>query len=354
MLRWAHSHKQSLKYILGVIKNKDGASEGQFFDESYLGVNDQKTPLRIFKPKKNKTTTFILFPGASPFAEEHPGMIGLATTIMNLGYNVFIPRIPPLKALNISIENIAWFAKAYEQIINRSDVDETNVAIIGISFGGSLLLKATLDEKIKLNPPRSMLMYGSCFDLESGLNFLLTGEIKHDGKVGYISPNDWGLTVLFHNFIKKIDAGFDTTKIQTVLAARVADQLDEVKRLKASLNNHDLQFINSVLTAKFTPEITRIVKTIIKSQADSLKEVSPSSFCEKIDMKIFIMHGANDSMVPYTESIKLGNSLPNNELLISYIYEHKEISTKGGLITKIKELIKLEQFFANYFRYNAS
>ena len=183
MLRWAHSHKQSLKYILGVIKNKDGASEGQFFDESYLGVNDQKTPLRIFKPKKNKTTTFILFPGASPFAEEHPGMIGLATTIMNLGYNVFIPRIPPLKALNISIENIAWFAKAYEQIINRSDVDETNVAIIGISFGGSLLLKATLDEKIKLNPPRSMLMYGSCFDLESGLNFLLTGEIKIPNKI---------------------------------------------------------------------------------------------------------------------------------------------------------------------------
>ena len=55
MLRWAHSHKQSLKYILGVIKNKDGASEGQFFDESYLGVNDQKTPLRIFKPNsRNK------------------------------------------------------------------------------------------------------------------------------------------------------------------------------------------------------------------------------------------------------------------------------------------------------------
>ena len=110
MLSWAHSHKQSLKYILGIIKNKEGASTGQFVNESYLGINGETTPLRIFKPKKAQKTTFILFPGASPFAENHPGMIGLATTIMTLGYNVFIPRIPPLKALSITSENIEWFA----------------------------------------------------------------------------------------------------------------------------------------------------------------------------------------------------------------------------------------------------
>ena len=135
MLNWARSHKQSLKYIWGVVKNKEGVSAGQFVDESYFGVNDSPTPLRIFKGPKAKKTTFILFPGASPFAEEHPGMIGLATTIMNLGYNVFIPRIPPLKALNIKSENVEWFATAYAQILNRDDVDETSVAIVGISFG---------------------------------------------------------------------------------------------------------------------------------------------------------------------------------------------------------------------------
>jgi len=353
MLTWVHSHKQSLKYILGIIKNKKGVTTGQFVDESYSGINGEPTRLRIFKRKKSKKPTFILFPGASPFAEDHPGMIGLATTIMNLGYNVFIPRIPPLKALNIKSENVEWFAKAYDEIINRNDVDKTNVAIIGISFGGSLLLKATLDEKIKSNPPRSILMYGSCFNFESGLNFLLSGEVKHNGKIVHIPPNEWGLTVLFHNFIKNVDAGFDTSAVQTVLAARVADKLDDVDRLKAELNEHDFKFVDSILTAKCTPQITKIAKQIIESQKDSLKQVSPSSFCEKIEMKVFIMHGANDSMVPYTESVKLGNSLPNNKLLISYIYEHKEISTNSGLMTKLKEFVKLEQFFAAYFRYNA-
>ena len=354
MLNWVHSHKQSLKYIVGVIKNKEGVSTGQFIDESYSGINDEATPLRIFKPQTAKKTTFILFPGASPFAEEHPGMIGLATTIMNLGYNVFIPRIPPLKALSVKSENIEWFARAYEQILCRDDVDETKVAIIGISFGGSLLLKATLDERIKSNPPRSMLMYGSCFDLESGLNFLLSGEIKHNGKIVHIPPNDWGLTVLFHNFLKEVNTGFDTTAIQTILAARVAEKLDEVERLKAELNEHDLVLVEAVLSGKYNSQIKKISHQIIKSQKDVLDEVSPSSFCKNISMKVFIMHGANDSMVPYTESVKLGDNLPNNKLLISYIYEHKEISTNSGFITKLNELIRLEQFFAAYFRYNES
>ena len=305
MINWAHGHIQSLKYIYGVIKNKDGTSTGQFKDESYSGINGEPTRLRIFKTQNPKKITFILFPGASPFAEEHPGMICLATTIMNLGYNVFIPRIPPLKALSIKSENVEWFAKAYDEIINRNDVDKTNVAIIGISFGGSLLLKATLDAKIKSNPPRSILMYGSCFDLETGLNFLLSGEIEHNGKIAHIPPNDWGLTVLFHNFIKDVDVGFDTSTVQTILAARVTNKLDVVEKLKAELNEHDLQFFDSVLTAKHTPQIAEIAKQIIESQKDSLKQVSPSSFCEQIRMKVFIMHGANDSMVPFTESLQL-------------------------------------------------
>ena len=41
MLTWANSHKQSLKYIIGIIKNKDGTSTGQFVDESYLGIDGE-------------------------------------------------------------------------------------------------------------------------------------------------------------------------------------------------------------------------------------------------------------------------------------------------------------------------
>jgi len=49
------------------------------------------------------------------------------------------------------------------------------------------------------------------------------------------------------------------------------------------------------------------------------------------------------------ESIQLAEYLPNTELCISYLYEHNEFSSNGGFFFKIKELIKLLQFYAKLF-----
>ena len=79
------------------------------------------------------------------------------------------------------------------------------------------------------------------------------------------------------------------------------------------------------------------------------KSLSPKCWNKEINTKVFIFHGANDSMVPYTESLQLANSIPNVELLISYIYEHKEISTNRGKLFKLVELLRMVNFFSSFF-----
>ena len=70
---------------------------------------------------------------------------------------------------------------------------------------------------------------------------------------------------------------------------------------------------------------------------------------KEISGKVFILHGAHDSMVPFTESVQLAEYLQNSELYISYLYEHKEISSNGGIIFKFGELLKLLQFYSKLF-----
>ena len=57
-------------------------------------------------------------------------------------------------------------------------------------------------------------------------------------------------------------------------------------------------------------------------------------------------------MVPFTESTLLAENISNSKLLISFLYEHREISTNRGIFFKIKEVSKMINFFAYYFRYN--
>ena len=67
-----------------------------------------------------------------------------------------------------------------------------------------------------------------------------------------------------------------------------------------------------------------MILQMIDNNKDLLNYLSPKNWAENIDIKTFIMHGANDSMVPFTEST----------------------------IFKIKEILKMINFFALYFKFN--
>ena len=73
MIKFIKSHIVSFKYIYKLIRHtQDNPPKVKITDEFYNGVNGEQVPLRIFHPKKSRKLSFIIFPGASPFAEEHP------------------------------------------------------------------------------------------------------------------------------------------------------------------------------------------------------------------------------------------------------------------------------------------
>ena len=95
-----------------------------------------------------------------------------------------------------------------------------------------------------------------------------------------------------------------------------------------------------------------MVQEMIDKNRELLEYLSPENWIDSITDKVFIMHGANDSMVPFTESTYLHKNLMDSNLLISFLYEHREISTDRGILFKLKEFLKLINFNAKYIRYN--
>ena len=191
----------SIKYVVSLIRfSKSIPNYIHIVDSTYRGLNKIDLPLKIIKGKKNLKRTLILYPGASPFAEEHPSMIFLGAVLANTGFNVYIPRIPLLKDLDISEKNVEWFQNAYDQLLNRDDVKDTKVSCMGVSYGGAILLKSSLTGPMLEHPPHSMITYGTIYDVHNSLDFVMTGKINIKGKEVNIKPHEWGLVVCFHNF----------------------------------------------------------------------------------------------------------------------------------------------------------
>lgn len=350
---------KSLKFIYFLARyNPDNYPKVKINDEFYKGLNNVKTPLRILSRFNKKDKNYIIiFPGASPDAEKHTGLLFLASIICKLGYKVLIPRIPPLKELRLNHECHKWFAHAYYEIINRNDVNIANLSTMALSFGGGLLLKASLDSKISNSPPKSIMTFGTYCDIQATLKFLCNGQISLKDTSYRINPHSWGLTVLFHNFLDSLhfkEIEDYRPEIREIVNLRIQDKIDEVDEKISKLPNIPSNFIKNIFNSKINQEIESEIFRAINEEKEFIRSMSPKYWGDKITNKVFIMHGSNDSMVPFTESIDLNESIPESSLFISYMYEHKEISTDKGLIFKLKEFYKMFKFFNGYFKYNES
>lgn len=352
MTKYINSYIKSFKYMLSLLQFKeDKIHDIEFIDEFYSGLDNKDTEVRVFYSNKKNSQSIIIFPGASPYAEEHPGMIMLGNALRHAGYNVFLPRIPNLKNLILVKENIDWFAHCYNELLKHKSINN-KVIVVGLSYGGASLLRASLLKEIKNNPPTSILSYGTYFSIETALDFFLTGKIKYNNQEFSIKPHEWGVIVIFYNFFKTLSTEYDQENITKLLKHRIKDEDDKVEKIKNTLNKKDLELINNILSGNVNNKIKNLIDQMIHKNNDLLEYLSPKNWAQDITIKTFIIHGANDSMVPFTESTLLSKHINNSELLISFLYEHREMSTDRGLLFKIREVIKMINFFAFFFKYN--
>ena len=99
-MKFIKSYIRSIKYVYSLATFKEeNIPKLEFSVEYYSGLNGLDTIVRSFYSKNKYNQSIIIFPGASPYAEEHPGMMMLGSSLRDAGYNVYLPRIPALKNL---------------------------------------------------------------------------------------------------------------------------------------------------------------------------------------------------------------------------------------------------------------
>ena len=82
------------------------------------------------------------------------------------------------------------------------------------------------------------------------------------------------------------------------------------------MSRKNKSFINLILNGEMNDEIKEMVEQIIINNKELLEFLSPELWAKEINQKIFIIHGANDSMVPFTESILLHNQIKDSTLIL--------------------------------------
>ncbi|MEE9166526.1 MAG: hypothetical protein V3U24_03555 [Candidatus Neomarinimicrobiota bacterium] len=321
-------------------------------DEFYQGPNGENVPVKIFNSRNPSRHTLIIYPGASPMAEAHPALRAVGEAMAGADFQVFIPRIPPFKDISLSEEGIEWIVHFYEWLLRSKSLSGDKITMSGISFSGALGLKASLDKRVQARPPRSIFVYSTYYSMETYLRFLATGEMRANGEKRRVQPHEWGLVVLFYNYLRRVDVGYNTSNVQRILQLCVQDLMDDVEEHTKRISGKERELVDGILHARASQEIVRITNLFWEQFKSELESLSPKTWCDKIVTRVFIMHGAEDSMTPFTESIRLADALNNSSLLITHAYEHGELSSKLGFISRLGESVRVILYFFRFIRYS--
>ena len=275
-------------------------------------VADLLLPTSRFGRAQDHTRPALIFAmGVRTADQDRPILLGFAETMARLGYVVLWPRSEPLDRGEALPEEPATFVAAVRYLQGLDQVDRQRISIFGISMGGSIALVAASDPEISEHV-RSIIFFGGYYDIFSYILSLATRSFELDGQTIAWDPYD---EVVGH--------------ARKMLIAKSAD---------------------SALTAFEAPtreDAELLLRSSPQAEVVELRRISPSYHLENVTARLFIMHDRVDRSVPYTESVKLNEALPETverTFLLTEVFEH--VQPKEGEISwqAVRDLFRLYGF----------
>ena len=333
-------------------------------------------PARVYTPEGRFRRTVLLMPGVHRDGIDESRLVGLAEDLAATGYNVVTVAAPDLQKFKVTPEvtdviedAIKWTS---EQPQFRTD---GKIGVLGISFTGGLAIVAAGRESIR-DRVAFVMSFGGHGDLSRAMHYLASGEVLGDLEtakrssavlgaehVGVHPPHDYGLAVTLLNLADRVvppeqvaplSKGIDGFLLASSLAVtdppKSVPVFEEMKKYQETLPEPSrtyMQYVNDRAVDKLGPVLLPVIESLKNHPAMpalSAERATPPT------APIFLLHGADDSVIPSVETVLLAEHLKGKADvtgLLSGLITHAEVNRTPAAI----EVWRLARFWRNIMKY---
>jgi pimeloyl-ACP methyl ester carboxylesterase len=220
---------------------------------------DAFTPRTVLPP-----TPLVLVPGATPDGKDDPRARGAARLLARVGFDVTLPTIPGLTTGRLRPEDVT-------PVVTALAAARAPAVVVSVSVGSGPALLAAADARVRDRVALVVVLggYGSAEDL---VRFYLTGSYAYGGVSGR-RQHDPALVRAF------VDANVDL--------------LDEAAR--------------ALVDRIGDPAAGRAI-TLSSAAQQVLRALSPVNVLPALRGHLVLVHGRDDPVVPFTESVRLADA----------------------------------------------
>lgn len=303
----------------------------------------------LYIPQESALASIVLIPGIAAQGKDDLRLVAFATTLARSRFMVLVPEIPNLRELKIRAEDSRTIIDAFTYLISRPEFPAHGQAGIGaFSYAVGPAVLAALDPEIR-EKIDFILSVGGYYDVEQVITFFTTGYFKNDNGWQYIKPNEYGKWVFVLSNIERLSRQTD----KEIFYAIAQRKMDNPNASIEDLTNNLSVEANSILallknqnhneTLTLITGIPNAIRTDLNALNLSNKNLS------QLNAKLLLLHGIDDDIIPYTESILLSRAVAEgqSELFIvdglAHVNIHPNLLNQWKLLRAIDALLDLRK-----------
>ncbi len=303
----------------------------------------------LYIPQESALASIVLIPGVAAQGKEDLRLVAFATTLARSRFMVLVPEISNLRELKIRAEDNRTIIDAFTYLISRPDIPVQGQAGIGaFSYAVGPAVLAALDPDVR-EKIDFILSVGGYYDVEQVITFFTTGYFKNDNGWQYIKPNEYGKWVFVLSNIERLSRQTDKEIFYAIAQRKMDDPNASIEDLTNNLSVEANSILALLKNQNYSETLTLItgIPNAIRADLNALNLSNKN--LSQLNAKLILLHGVDDDIIPYTESILLSRAVAEgqSELFIvdglAHVNVHPNLLNQWKLLRAIDALLDLRK-----------
>lgn len=298
-------------------------------------IDERSHEADLYRPAGRIDAGLVMMPGASPAGRDDPRLVAFATSLARARYAVLVPEMPAVRELRVKPSDGRDLADAFAYLKTRPELTPGGRAGIGAtSYAVGPAVMAAMEPDVR-DDVRFLLAVGGYYDLERVVTFFTTGYFKEQtdstGEWKYQDPGDWGKWVFLLSYVDRLEDAADRKTIKAMADRKLKDAKADVEDLRTVLNTEG-KSIDALLQNRDPEKVPGLIANLPKPARDDMAALNlKGKDLSGFKARPILVHGYDDTVVPYTESVALSRALASRspQLYLANGLSHVDFKEPG-------------------------
>lgn len=272
-------------------------------------VEDRRREGDLYQPAEKASAAIVLVPGAAREGKDDPRLVALAVALARSRFVVLVPDLEAARALEIGAADAVEIADAVRHLGQRRAPAEASVGLVAISYAvGPAILAALAPEAGR--HVRFIVGVGGYYDAVAAITFITTGQYRLAPGAPWLfrRPNEYGKWIFARGNADRLDDPADRRLLFEIAERKLDDPAADVSALAAQLGPEGDSVYRLLINTdpERTSELIDKLPTFLRREIEALDLRRHD--LSVLDARLILLHGRDDAIIPYTESVALAHA----------------------------------------------